>query len=121
MPIMMGNLIFYKFYKVNLNNPSEDCQVISFQAMTAGTSKLTANLSIWHHCFAYLNKSSTEQLIHVISCMVIAFSSLTFSFWSVCVKAKNAQQQNRHVERFMPTIVKGPRAKIINSGLFLEF
>lgn len=44
-PIMMGHLTSHNLYKVNLDNPSKDLQVIPFRAMTAGTSKSTANLS----------------------------------------------------------------------------
>lgn len=59
-PIMIGHLTSHNLYKVNLDSPSKDLQVTPSRAMTAGTSKSAADLSIWHRRFAHLNEASTK-------------------------------------------------------------
>ncbi len=94
-PIMIGHLTPYNLYKVSLDSSANNFRTISFRAMTAGTSKSAASLSIWHRRFAHFNEASIKHLADITSGMVITPSSSRLPFCSICVEAKMTRQPHR--------------------------
>lgn len=90
--IMISHLTPHNLYKVSLSRSKNNLPSTFSWAMTASTSKLAANLSIWHRRFAHLNKTSIKHLREITSKMIITLSSTTLPFCSVCVEAKMTRQ-----------------------------
>lgn len=82
-PVMFGHLTAYNLYKVDLVETT-NLVTISYRAMTAGTSKSAADMSVWHRRSAHPNEAAIKQLAKITSGMTITPSSNILPFCSVC-------------------------------------
>lgn len=57
--VIFGHLTAHNLYKVDLKK-STNLVIILHQARKAKTFKLAAKLSVWHRCFAHLNKAAIK-------------------------------------------------------------